>query len=313
LPLARGPITIATQAGLAYTVGARVRLASNSAPTQWMEGPVTAYSGTSLSLNIDLLSTDISPYPFPTLPNYLGGLTLANNATTPATVLNIATGCATSDDNTTSMPLVAANFTKNCNAAWAVGSGNGALDSGSALAANAWYHVFLITRTDTQVVDVLISTSLASPTLPTNYTKKRRIGSIATSASATIIPFSQFGDEFLWVTPIANLNNASWSANTTVAELTSVPPGLKVIGIYQIYCAPSGLVVYPTLYAPDASGNANNTVPPGNITVWVAAAAGGAVELRIRTNTSQQIMFSAVAAGNGLYLITRGWIDYRGK
>jgi hypothetical protein len=56
LPIAAGPATITTQAGLAYMVGARTRLSSNSNPSQWMEGVVTAYSGTSLTINVDLHS-----------------------------------------------------------------------------------------------------------------------------------------------------------------------------------------------------------------------------------------------------------------
>jgi hypothetical protein len=312
LPLALGPITIATQAGLAYTVGARVRLASNSAPGQWMEGPVTAYSGTSLSLNIDLLSTGIMVAQYVTLPNYLGGLTLSNDATSPNTVLDIATGCATSDDNTTTMPLVAANFTKNCNAAWAVGSGNGALDTGSALVANAWYHVFLITRTDTGVVDVLISTSVSAPTLPTNYTKRRRIGTIATNASAQIIAFTQFGDQFLWTTVINNYSNVGVSQ--TQSQLTlSVPPGIKVIAIFGAWFYPNvnSTVLFQSPDVTSGLAVGSNT----NISIW-GTAAGPLVgfECQVRTNTSQQINMVALSTTtNGLYINTRGWIDHRGK
>jgi hypothetical protein len=51
-----GSHTFTTQAGLAYTVGARARVSSNGSPTNWMEGIVTAYSGTSLTINVDLTS-----------------------------------------------------------------------------------------------------------------------------------------------------------------------------------------------------------------------------------------------------------------
>lgn len=49
-----GSKTFATQAGLAYTIGARARAASRSIPGNFMEGLVTAYSGTSLTINADL-------------------------------------------------------------------------------------------------------------------------------------------------------------------------------------------------------------------------------------------------------------------
>jgi hypothetical protein len=50
-----GARTFATQFGLAYSVGARARAASHSVPTNWMEGLVTAYTGSSLTINADLI------------------------------------------------------------------------------------------------------------------------------------------------------------------------------------------------------------------------------------------------------------------
>jgi hypothetical protein len=55
MPIAKGSVTFTTQAGSAYSVGARIRLASRGAPTTtWMEGVITAYSGTSMTVNVDL-------------------------------------------------------------------------------------------------------------------------------------------------------------------------------------------------------------------------------------------------------------------
>lgn len=46
-----------TQAGLAFQVGTRVRVASQSAAAVWMEGKVTAYVTTSLTVDVDLIGT----------------------------------------------------------------------------------------------------------------------------------------------------------------------------------------------------------------------------------------------------------------
>jgi hypothetical protein len=46
-----------TQAGLAFAAGTRIRAASASVPAVWIEGQVTAYSGTSLTVNADLIGT----------------------------------------------------------------------------------------------------------------------------------------------------------------------------------------------------------------------------------------------------------------
>src|SRR5262249_23743354 len=52
LTIGPGPQTFATQAGLAYSAGARVRASSNGNGANYMEGLVTAYSGGSLTINV---------------------------------------------------------------------------------------------------------------------------------------------------------------------------------------------------------------------------------------------------------------------
>jgi len=110
--------------------------------------------------------------------------------------------------------------------AWAVGSGNGGLDTGT-VANSTWYHVYLIERPDTSVVDVLFSTSATAPTMPTGYTKKRRIGSILTDGSAHIIAFIQVGDRFQWSTPVADVN-ANNPGTSAVTRTLTVPTGIIV-------------------------------------------------------------------------------------
>ena len=244
------------------------------------------------------------------LPKHLSGLTLSNDAVSPNTVLDIATGSAASDDDTTMMVLTAP-FTKNCNAAFAAGSGNGALDTGSTAVNSVWYYVFLIERMDTFAVDVLISQSLTSPVMPANYTKKRRIRGAFSFTSSAIIPFTQLGDQFLWVTPRADLSNISVS--TTPALFTLSVPG-RVIVLFTAYLAsvPAGAVL--TFRSPDQPMSAGNT-PPGDISM--SSQAGGSSQggdFQIRTNASGQISIASnIAVTSGFYLITKGWIDQGGK
>jgi hypothetical protein len=318
-PIATGPVTFATQSGLAYSVGARARVASQSDPTQWMEGTVTAYSGTSLTINVDLTSATTFAAP-PVLPNYLGGLTLANDATTPNTVIDIASGGATSDDNTVVM-ILGSGWTKNANAPWAPGSGNGALaaGAGSTLAANTWYHVFLIQRPDTRAVDILVGISATAPTLPANYTKKRRIGSFCADGNLHILPFVQLGDQFLWVTPQVNLNNTGIAAGGTWYLLAlSVPLGVKCEAI--IHADMNSNAPVPTwvcFVAPDATPSAPGGPPPGvnfQLTIQATTVSWLTGEFRVRTNTASQINVGTDKAWtSGLYVYTIGYIDYRGR
>lgn len=237
---------------------------------------------------------------------YIAGLTLANDGTLPNTVLDVSVGQATSDDASTFMALGSA-YTKSTSS-WAVGSGNGALDTGT-IAANTWYHVFLIERTDTQVVDLLLSTSATSPTLPTNYTKKRRIGAIRTNASSQITPFSQYGDEFLWTTTVNDINTTTLS-NSTVPFTLTVPPGVTVNARVRGYVSSATASASVTVSSPAES--VTGTGLGQNIIVPIANGFGAA-ELSVRTNTSAQINAIAGSPSTTLKLFTFGWVDTRGK
>jgi hypothetical protein len=251
--------------------------------------------------------------PDPTyLRGFLAGLTLANDATSPNTVLDIAAGVANADDNSLLMKLGAA-ITKTTGA-WAAGSGNGALDTGT-VAASAWYHAYLIARTDTGAVDALFSQSATSPTMPSGYTKKRRIGAILTDASAHIVAFSQNGDEFLWATSVNAANTVIGTSATLIA--LAVPPGVKVNALLRGYVNTTNGPGFASVLinSPDEAGVGSNATV-GNVTQTAGASSlptAGFGMLNVRTNTSQQIRaVSASASGNILGLATFGWIDMRG-
>jgi hypothetical protein len=247
--------------------------------------------------------------PAPVIYNYLGGLTLANDAT--PTVIDVATGTAASDDNIAMMTLANA-MTKNCNAAWAVGSGNGALDSGSTIPANSWLHVFLIMRTDTGVVDVLVSASATAPTLPTNYTKKRRIGSIK-AVSSVIQTFAQYGDEFIWPNVSTwDVSNAAVSAAPGNIFSVNVPSGIQCIGVLSIVnnaaASAGGFINIQTGYS--ASGNAsiaNVGAEPAGVTNVVCGS------YRILISNQGFRATAGVATASGFYVSAVGWVDNRGK
>lgn len=139
----------------------------------------------------------------PVLQGYRYGLTLSNNGTDPTNDIDIAAGYAVDSTNAAGMTL-AAGITKRLDAAWAVGTGNGGLDTGSI--ANTTYHIWLIRRPDTGVVDALFSTSASSPSMPANYTQKRRIGSIIRSGGAIIL-FIQYDRKFVYMTPVLDVSS----------------------------------------------------------------------------------------------------------
>lgn len=242
--------------------------------------------------------------------SYLAGLTLSNDSGAPTTVLDISAGTSMSDDQTTVMNSGA--FTKNCNASWSAGSGNGALDSGVLLANSTWYHVYQIKRPDTGLVDFIISTNATSPALPTSYTKKRRIGSILTDGSGHILAFYQLDDWFYWKTPTQDVSAIAFG--TTAANYTiNVPPGVTVMarGIVGVSASSGTPEIY--LYNPLST---DDIVTFQNATVGgYGSASVGSGQADILTNTAQQIRaIGNTATGSPtLSWRTTAWLDYRGR
>jgi hypothetical protein len=242
------------------------------------------------------------------MPGQLSGLTMSVNGGN-AFCLDVAPGGATSDDNTTPM-LLAATWTKNLTAVFGAGNGTtfGGMDTGS-VAANTWYHVWLILNPTGNVADLLFSLSATAPTLPAGYTKKRRIGSIKTNASSQITPFSQYGDQFLLGTTTAwnEYNGAGLATSLSLTGLQFVPSGVKVEAILHLVCT-NASSCNVLLMSPDSAvtgfGAWTIQVPPGSF---------GGGQHHIRTNTSAQFLIGATVAGTALYCTTMGWFDNRGK
>lgn len=236
---------------------------------------------------------------------HIDGLTLS--AAGGSGSFGIAAGVA--GDASGAMMVLASAFSKTTGG-WASGSGNGALDGGS-IANSTWYHVFLIKNPTTLSVDILISTNLASPTMPSGYTLKRRIGSIKTNGAAQWLKFTQYGDEFLWSVPVQDYQSGL-SAGAITVPLPSLPPGLNVKAKIR------GLIysTTPDLHVLIASLAETNTVdtPAGNRNVGGTNSVENIdYELEVWTNTNQEVKVSSTGAISAFYAVTAGWVDPRGK
>jgi hypothetical protein len=203
--------------------------------------------------------------------------------------------------------VLASALTKRLDAAWAVGTNQGGLDTGSI--ANTTYHVWLIQRSDTGVVDVLFSASASAPTMPTNYDRKRRIGSII-RASGAILAFRQTGDFFKLVSVATDRNSPS-AASTVLLSLT-VPAGIKVrplIRVSNVQGTAGNSAV--------AVGDGDSSSPMTTIAqTLLAGDLGTAMSDLFFTNTAGQIYFSlSIFSGtvSTSLLETYGWIDARGR
>lgn len=245
--------------------------------------------------------------------NYISGLTLSTAGS--SATFSVSVGVAADSTNADLMKLASA-FTKTTSA-WAVGTGNGALDTGS-IAILTWYHVFLMERPDTGVIDICVSVTLAGCTtggsIPAAYTLFRRIGSMRTNGASQWTLFTQNGDEFIWSVPVNDVSVSNQSTTAVLRPLT-VAPGLKVNAMIRGFVSNASTAVSVLISSPDEASSAVNT-PSGNRSATNASAGtsgGGAFTINVRTDTSGQIRTNAVAASTTINVATYGWIDLRGK
>jgi hypothetical protein len=246
------------------------------------------------------------PLNFPAnfLQNYLTGLTLSTAGSSGT--FGIAAGEAADSTNVILMLLNSA-YTKTT-ASWAVGSGNGAIDTG-AIAGSTWYHVYLIERVDTGVVDVLFSLSATSPTMPTNYTLFRRIGSMKTDGSNHWILFTQTGDQFIWNVRVLDANSTSVPNTRTNVTLT-VPTGVVVNALFSWFASPGGSGTNVLITSLQESDQA-----PSNQLSDIIYNAGVLTtqDFARLTDTSARISVRGSSAVGAFSINTYGWIDTRGK
>ncbi len=236
---------------------------------------------------------------------YISGAILSTAGS--SATFGITSGVAADSTNVAMLALASA-YTKTTSV-WAVGSANGALDTG-AIASTTWYHVYLIKRVDTSVVDILISLSATSPTLPTSYTLFRRIGSMLTDGSSHWVAFTQVGDLFIWVAPFGDLSSVTIGVSLTLETLT-VPTNVSVgaIGRTKWSAGTSGNAVATVLSVSETGGGAGT-----GMTSWVVGSTLGAFGFyNIQTNLNGQIYFIADQAACSLTESTDGWVDSRGK
>lgn len=277
------------------------RITNLGAPVATTDAATKAYA--------DAVTTNVSA----STRGYLFGLTLSNNASDAVNDIDIAAGAAASDATVPVTMTLSSILTKRLDAAWAVGTGNGGLDTGAI--ANATYHVWLIQRSDTGVVDGCLSLSATSPTfggnIPTAYDRKRLVGSVV-RVSGSLRLFTQRGDDVMWSTPILDVSATS-AGTAAVTRTLSVPTGRVFQAIMNVKLDSSGgNSVYLSALTEADLAPSGSAAPLGS----VGTAANTVVEQsRVWTNTSAQIRSRQLLGGasDTLLIATIGYVDTRGR
>lgn len=235
----------------------------------------------------------------------ISGLVVSNNASDANNDLDISPGAARDSTSTYDL-ILASGITKRLDAAWAVGTGNGGLDTGSK-AATTGYHVYLIRRTSDGVIDVLLSTSATSPTLPSGWVAKRRIGSVMTNGSSNIRAFKQAGGWFSYRDGAA-AEAGPIALATPVLQTISVPSGIKYeVSMLAITAHASSTPGWVVVSDPDLGVPSNGA----NYGVFYRRAAIEGFVLRCFTDSSRHIYVYDDVADADIYINTRSYFDHR--
>ena len=188
----------------------------------------------------------------------------------------------------------------------AVTGANG-LDAG-ALGATTWYYVWAIYNTTTSTVAGLLSASIAAPTMPAGYAKKRLIGYAKTDGASDLLKSYQFMNEFMWDIPTSVVSDASagaWSAAVPCSG--AIPSGVRM-GIFGLASsddddASTGVWIRP-------NGSTWSTSPMDGITTLITGAPLARIsgQRKCALDSSQQIQYRSDAGDSSTDISVEGFI-----
>lgn len=251
-------------------------------------------------------------YAYPAIRSYLAGCGLSTAGSSPT--MSIAAGVAVDSTNVSAMVVAAMSKTTS---AWAVGTGNGGKMSAAALAAGT-YHWYAIQRVDTGLVEAGFDVSATAPTMPTNYTLFRRIGSAKCDGTNWIF-FVQDGDYFRLSASVLDVSDTNPGISAVTKALPSVPTGINVWANFNFAAFTTTGATAVRIYFSDlaaADEAPSGTAAPLAVSRNTAAADTGDYGTQlIRTNTSAQIRYRLDVSDGAtvVKVATLGWYDRRGR
>lgn len=295
----------------ARSTGAFTTLAANDVVTLAPATTPGTINNTSIGQTTPLAGS------FTTLTGALRGFISGLQMSAPGGAVTITiTAGASSDSTNTIYMSTASTFTKTT-ASWTLGTAGGMLDTGATGGtASAWHHIYQIIRPDTGVVDFTMSLNAATPALSANYTKFRRIGSVFLDASKNIRGFTQFGDEFRWITQLSDIDTSVSGALGTTATLypLSTPLGIKTIAMIRGTISHAAAGNSMLINSPDETSIAGGAMTTNNRTANTQI---GGIRItfftHVRTDILSQVRAVADVATTTVNAGAHAYIDIRGK
>ena len=242
----------------------------------------------------------------PILRNHIDGYQMSTAGA--STTMTIGAGQAANSTNAVYITL--ASSLNKTTSSWAVGTGNGGLDTGT-IANSTWYYFYAIRRPDTGVVDVIFSTNASTPSLPANYTQFRRIGAWKTNGSAQWESMRQYSvgstTKTEWLVPILTVNNSSPGTSATTVAL-DVPTGLAMEALVTAEIKTSSGALFGLITPLDLT----DSTPSSTLFNIAGDQTDSSQEMVIGTNASGQIRYRVTSGTSPIVrIVTRGFIDAR--
>lgn len=236
-------------------------------------------------------------------------ITVANGTDTDHDI-DFSGGVANPDDGSRQFRVAA--LTKQIDSAWAEGDDAGGLDTGS-VANDTTYYMFAIYNPTTATADYLFSTSSSSPTLPSGYTKQKRIASLITDGSSNIRTgkyyFNPDGTyRFEYSSTITDVNITSVSTGSRTLYGLTVPSNFIARFTFRGFSQTtnSGTKI---IYITDPNLSDTST-PTFQWTQGATEDASVVAYFECGINSLSQIGIKGNDSDPDIDIFTRGWIDY---
>ena len=211
---------------------------------------------------------------------------------------------------------VAGSFTKQIDATWVQGTGNGGRPSATvSLVPNAWYHYHALSSADGSVVDFGFDGSPYAVELFTDtnviaagLTKYKRLGSVRTDASSNILGFTQTGNDFEFDVPVSDVDTSDPGA-AALTRTIMTPLGVQTRANINVTLRKiTGVATFGVVYSPNISDPTPNAeihnlyVDPSNSEISIYAG-------HVITNIASQVktVFSSSDLQTTLIISTMGW------
>lgn len=186
------------------------------------------------------------------------------------------------------------------------GSENGSLDTGT-VANSTWYYTFLISK-ENGTSDILTSLSSSSPTMPSGFTYKRRIGCLYVDGSGNLLQTKQTGNTFFYETLINDVDVSN--LGTSYIEYTLTIPAIECFPLFSALgfknATNTSLIILPYEYGAETT--------PTNVifTTNASSVTSGSVAQQLSISTTQsKVRIASSVSSTILRVNTHGFKDRR--